>query len=275
MNNLHRELAPISAAAWAQIEAEAARALKQYLAARRIVDMPPPRGVDAAAVATGHVHKIEPPVGGAQAVQRDVRALVEVRVPFALARQALDDVERGALDCDWSALKDAARRIAAAEDRAVFDGYGAAGIQGIRSAASNPITTLPAAVTGYPAAVAQAMNHLRLAGVEGPYALVLGADAYTAITGGAEEGYPVAEHVGRIVAGPIIWAPALAGGLLVSTRGGDFELVVGQDFSIGYGGHSESAVALYLQESFTFRVLTSEAAAVLAAPRSESAPSPR
>ena len=39
MNNLHRELAPISEAAWAQIEQEASRTLKRYLAGRRVVDV--------------------------------------------------------------------------------------------------------------------------------------------------------------------------------------------------------------------------------------------
>ena len=39
MNNLHRGLAPISAAAWAQIEEEASRTVKRHLAARRVVDV--------------------------------------------------------------------------------------------------------------------------------------------------------------------------------------------------------------------------------------------
>jgi uncharacterized linocin/CFP29 family protein len=269
MNNLHRELAPISGAAWAQIDAEAARTLKQYLSARRVVDVPPPKGPDAAAVATGHVQTIEAPLEGLQAVQHAVRALVELRVPFLLSRQAIDDVERGALDCDWEAVKDAARKLALAEDRAVFDGYAAAGIQGIRQGASNPITTLPAAVTGYPGAVAQAVNRLRLAGVDGPYALVLGTDPYTAISAGTEAGYPVQPHIEHIVEGGIVWSPAIQGGLVLSTRGGDFELTIGQDISIGYVGHSQSAVELYLKESFTFRVLTTEAAVALTVPKSK------
>ena len=267
MNNLHRELAPISDAAWTQIEEEAARTLKQYLSARRVVDVPPPKGPGTSAVGTGHVQKIEAPCEGAQAVQHAARPLVELRVPFALSREAIDGVERGALDSDWASLKDAARKIALAEDRSVFDGYAAAGIQGIRQAAGNPTTTLPAAATGYPGAVARAVHHLRLAGVNGPYALVLGADPYAVVSGGAEEGYPVQPHLERIVEGGIVWSPAIEGGLVLSTRGGDFELAVGQDISISYVSHSHSAVELYLQESFTFRVLTSEAAVALAAPK--------
>jgi uncharacterized linocin/CFP29 family protein len=265
MNNLHRELAPISEAAWAQIEDEASRTLKRHLAARRVVDVRGPNGLGLAAVSTGHLHSIEAPVEGMLAAQREAKALVELRVPFELSRQAIDDVERGAQDSDWAPLKEAARKIAFAEDRAVLDGYAAAGIQGIRQAASNTAVTLPASVAAYPGAVAQAVSALRLAGVNGPYALLLGADAYTAVSGGSDEGYPVLTHVRRLLDADIVWAPAIAGGLVVSTRGGDFELSVGQDFSIGYLDHTETTVKLFLQESFTFLMLTSEAAVVLAA----------
>jgi uncharacterized linocin/CFP29 family protein len=265
MNNLHRELAPISDAAWAQIEDEASRTLKRHLAARRIVDVRGPGGLALAAVGTGHTQSIEAPVEGVQAARREVKALVELRVPFELSRQAIDDVERGAQDSDWAPLKEAARKIAFAEDRAVFEGYAAAGIEGIRQAASNTAVTLPSKVASYPCAVAQAVSELRLAGVNGPYALLLGADAYTAVSGGSDEGYPVLQHVRRLLDADIIWAPAIAGGIVVSTRGGDFELNVGQDLSIGYLAHSETTVKLFLQESFTFQMLTSEAAVVLAA----------
>ena len=155
------------------------------------------------------------------------------------------------------------RRIAFAEDRAVFDGYAAAGIEGIRAAASNPAVPLPTGVKRYSDAVARAVGQLRLAGVEGPHALVLGADAYMAASGGSDDGYPVFHHIERIVDGGIIWAPAIEGGLVLSLRGGDFELTVGQDFSIGYLSHSATTVDLYVQESFTFRTLTTEAAVAL------------
>jgi uncharacterized linocin/CFP29 family protein len=264
MNNLHRELAPISDKAWAQIEEEASRTLKRHLAARRVVDVPDPKGLDLAAVGTGHLHQIQSPGDGVHAAQREAQAIVELRVPFELTRQAIDDVERGAVDSDWSPLKEAARKIAFAEDRAVFDGYAAAGIQGIREGSSNPGVALPSNVRGYPGAIAQAVSQLRLAGVNGPYALVLGADAYTAASGGSDEGYPVFHHIERVVDGGIIWAPAIKGGFVLSTRSGDFELDIGQDISIGYTSHSGTSVELYFQESFTFRLLTTEAAVVLA-----------
>ena len=263
MNNLHRELAPISDKAWAQIEEEASRTLKRHLAARRVVDVPEPKGLELSAVGTGHLHQIAAPGDGIQAAQRDAKAIVELRVPFELTRQAIDDVERGATDSDWSPVKEAARNIAFAEDRAVFDGYAAAGIQGIREGSSNPGIVLPSNVRGYPGAVAQAVSQLRLAGVNGPYALVLGADAYTAASGGSDAGYPVFHHIERVVDGGIIWAPAIEGGFVLTTRSGDFELDIGQDISIGYLSHSRTVVELYFLETFTFRLLTTEAAVVL------------
>ncbi len=266
MNNLHRELAPISDAAWAQIEEEASRTLKRHLAARRVVDVVGPKGVDFAAVGTGHLVPIAAPGEGIQAMQREVKALVELRVPFELSRQAIDDVERGALDSDWDPLKAAARLLAFAEDRAVFDGYAAAGIGGIRPGSSNTALTLPMNVAGYSGAVAQAVTQLRLAGVNGPYALVLGAAAYAAASGGSDEGYPEIHHLERLVDGGIIWAPAIDGGVVLTTRGGDFELDIGQDISIGYASHSVSTVELYFQETFMFRLLTPEASVALAGP---------
>ena len=265
MNNLYRHLAPISEQAWAQIEDEASRTLKRHLAARRVVDVPDPKGLALSAVGTGHVHEIASPGDGIQAAQRDVKALVELRVPFTLSRQQIDDVERGALDADWSPVKDAARKIAFAEDRAIFDGYAAAGIQGIREASSNSKLALPASVKAYPGAVAQAVSELRLAGCNGPYALVLGADAYTAASGGSDDGYPVFHHIERVIDGGVFWAPAIKGAFLLTTRGGDFELDIGQDLSIGYLSHTSTTVELYFQESFTFRVLTTEASVVLTA----------
>jgi uncharacterized linocin/CFP29 family protein len=266
MNNLHRELAPISDAAWAQIEEETTRTLKRYLAGRRVVDVQGPRGTGFSAVGTGHLQNIAAPIDGIIASQREVKALVELRVPFELERQAIDDVDRGANDSDWQPAKDAARKIAFAEDGAVFDGYAAASIVGIRKGTSNSTMTLPADVREYPEAIAQALSRLRLVGVNGPYSALLGADAYTALAETSDHGYPVLEHVKRLVNDQIIWAPAVEGAFVLTTRGGDFSLHIGQDVSIGYSSHTDTAVRLYLQESFTFLLLTAEAAVALVPP---------
>jgi uncharacterized linocin/CFP29 family protein len=266
MNNLHRELAPISDAAWAQIEEETSRTLKSYLAGRRVVDVKGPGGTALSAVGTGHLRNIAAPGGGILARQREIKALVELRVPFELDRQAIDDVDRGANDSDWQAAKDAARQIAFAEDGAIFEGYAVAGIGGIRQGTSNPKMSLPADVRAYPQAIAEALSQLRLVGVNGPYSVLLGAEAYTALAETSDYGYPVLEHVQRLVHDKIIWAPAIAGAFVLTTRGGDFELHIGQDVSIGYLSHTDAAVRLYLQESFTFLLLTAESAVALGPP---------
>lgn len=263
MNNLHRELAPISDAAWAQIEVEASRTLKRYLAARRVVDVEGPSGTATSAIGTGHLHNVAAPGTGILARQRDVKPLVELRVPFTLDRQQIDDVERGANDSDWQPLKDAAKTIAYAEDRAVFEGYAAAGIKGIREGTSNPIMTLPADITAYPDAIAAALNQLRLAGVNGPYSVLLSSDAYLGLSEASDHGYPVLDHIKRLVDGEIIWAPAISGAYVLTTRGGDFGLYIGEDISIGYLSHDDKKVQLYLEESFTFLLLTTEASVAL------------
>jgi uncharacterized linocin/CFP29 family protein len=266
MNNLHRELAPVSDVAWAQIEEETSRTLKRYLAGRRVVDVQGPGGTELSAVGTGHLRPIAASKEGVIARQREVKALVELRVPFELHRQMIDDVARGANDSDWQPAKDAARQIAYAEDGAIFDGYEAAGIVGIRQGTSNPRMSLPTDVREYPDAIAQGLSQLRLVGVNGPYAVLLGAAAYTALAETSDHGYPVLEHVKRLVKDQIIWAPAIEGAFVLTTRGGDFDLHIGQDVSIGYLNHTDTVVRLYLQESLTFLLLTAEAAIALVQP---------
>jgi uncharacterized linocin/CFP29 family protein len=263
LNNLHRELAPISAAAWDDLEAEIRRTVTRNLAGRRLVDVPEPGGVALAAVTTGHLDPIDAPAEGVAAHVRRARPLVELRVPFTVDRRDVDDVERGAKDPDWQPAKDAARLIARAEDRAIFEGYAAAGIEGLRAASANPAIALPDEPREYPNAVARAVTALRLAGVDGPYSLALSADAYTAVNETSDHGYPIHEHLARLVSGDIVWAPAITGAFLLSTRGGDFELRVGQDLSVGYESHDATSVRLYLQETFTFLTYTAEAVVAL------------
>lgn len=264
MNNLHRELAPISDAAWAQIEEEVSRTFKRYIAARRAVDVKGPEGLGVSAVGTGHLRSIRASRDGVETRLREVKSLVELRVPFELSRETIDDVERGANDSDWQPAKDAARQVAFAEDGAVFEGYAEAGIVGMRQGTSNPKMSLPADVRQYPDAIAQGLSQLRMVGVNGPYAVLLGAEAYTALSETSDHGYPVLEHVKRLVKDKIFWAPAIEGAFVITTRGGDFELHLGQDLSIGYLSHRDAAVRLYLQETFTFLLLTAEASVVLA-----------
>jgi uncharacterized linocin/CFP29 family protein len=266
MNDLLRELAPISTAAWQEIEAEAKRTLVSMLAARRVVDFSGPLGWNSSAVGLGRATDVPAPQPGVQARVRTVLPLVELRVPFELSRRELEAVTRGARDADLEPLRAAAREAARAEDVAVFHGYPQAGIRGIGEATADGALAISNDYTDYPTLVAAAINNLRSAGVDGPYAILLGPRCYTGLIRTTASGFPVIEHVRRLLDGPIVWAPAVDGAIVMSTRGDDFELTVGQDFSIGYLDHTADQVRLYLQESFTFRVLTPEAAIPLVYP---------
>jgi uncharacterized linocin/CFP29 family protein len=272
VNNLRRELAPISSAAWAEIDAEARRVLRLKLAGRKLVDFAGPLGPQAAAVNLGRLETLKAaPAPNVDAARREVQPLVELRATFDLSRAELDAVERGAQDPELGPLIDAATRIAQGEDTAIFHGYPAGGIQGIDQASAHPVLTLSENYEEYPRSVAEATRLLRLAGVDGPYAIALGPRCYTGLmqaTGAG--GYPVLNVVRKLVDGPLVWAPAVNGAVVLSARGSDFELTVGRDLSIGYHGHSETTVTLYLTESFTFRVLTPEAAVALAYQESKS-----
>ncbi|MFB8051438.1 family 1 encapsulin nanocompartment shell protein [Streptomyces rubiginosohelvolus] len=259
MNNLHRELAPVTPSAWDEIEEEARRTFRRHVAGRRVVDVSDPDGPTLAAVGDGHLRDIDPPTPDVLARARTSMPVIEWRVPFTVSRQAVDDVERGSADSDWQPVKDAARTCAFAEDMAIIDGYGAAGITGLRDGSSHEPLPLPADARDYPVAVSQAVTRLRLAGVDGPYRLLLGADAFTEAAETADHGYPVKTHLSRLVDDEILWAPAVKGGVLLSTRGGDFELSLGQDLSIGYADHDATSIHLYFQQAFTFRMLTPEA----------------
>ena len=50
---------------------------------------------------------------------------------------------------------------------------------------------------------------------------------------------------------------------MLTTRGGDFDLQLGTDVSIGYTSHDADTVQLYLQETLTFLCYTAEASVAL------------
>lgn len=263
MNNLYRELAPITEAAWHEIELEASRTFKRHIAGRRVVDVSTPGGSVTAAVSTGHLRDVDSPGDGVVAHLRESKPLVRLRVPFTVGRRDIDDVERGSQDSDWDPVKDAAKKLAFAEDRAIFEGYAAAAIEGIRSSSSCPSLALPTDPQEIPDVISQALSELRLAGVDGPYSVLLSADVYTQVSETTVNGYPIREHLTRLVDGEIIWAPAIDGAFVLSTRGGDFDLQLGTDVCIGYLSHDADSVQLYLQETFTFLSYTAEASVAL------------
>lgn len=264
-NHLLRAHAPISDSNWELLDEEARERLRGPLAARRLVDFSGPLGWGHSATNLGRVEPIDGPNGaGVTALRRRVLPLAELRADFAISRAELRDDDRGAVDVDLEPLDEAAKQIALCENVAVFHGWGKVAIGGI--AESSPIAPEPlgSSEEDYPRSVARAVDAIRQRGVEGPFGLALGPDEYTRVIETAEHGgYPLFDHLAKILDGPIVWSPGLKGGVVLSLRGGDFLFESGQDLAIGYDHHDAEAVHLYLEESFSFVVATPEAAAPL------------
>ena len=261
-----RDRSPVTDEAWAQIDQEATRTLKHFMAARRLIDFKGPYGWDYSAVGLGRVKALgDGPVGGVNAAAREVRPLVELRSPFSIWLAELYAADRGATDLDLQAVIDAARNAAMAEDMAIFHGYAAGGIAGIATSSPHHPVEISDDYGKYPTHVAKAVAILQAASIGGPYAIALGARCYTGVIESTEHGgYPVFEHLHQILGGPVVWAPAVDGAIVLSQRGDDFVMTVGEDLSIGYQSHDATSVQLYLEESLTFQINTPEAAVHLA-----------
>lgn len=263
MNHLLRDLAPISDAGWAAIDAEARARLGTYLAARKLVDFVGPAGWSHSASNLGRVVAIDGPGDGVTAAQRRVLPLVELRADFVVARDEMSDVDRGADDVDFADLDRAARAIAVAENTSVFAGYGPGAIAGIAAASPHQPIALGDNFAQYPVWVAQAVNRLLEAGIGGPYGLAMSPSGYTGIIETTEMGDLLFDHLRKILGGPVVWAPGLDGGVVLSLRGGDFVFDCGEDLSVGYAAHDRAEVHLYFEESFSFRVVEPGAAVAL------------
>ena len=266
MNHLLRSHAPISDAVWSLLDEEARERLTPALAARKLVDFSGPLGWEHSATNLGRTSPLASgPCEGVAGLQRRVLPLVEVRADFELSRSELRDADRGADDVDLEALDKAAHQIAVAENVAVFHGWHGA-MTGIGEASPHEPTPLGDATDAYPRHVAGAVDRLLSSGVTGPYGLALGREQYRRVVETAENGgYPLLDHLRKIVEGPIVWAPGVEGAVVLSLRGGDFVFECGQDLSIGYASHNSEVVQLYLEESFSFHVATPEAAVALKA----------
>lgn len=264
MNHLLRATAPISDAGWELLDREARERLVPALAARKLVDFSGPLGWEHSATNLGRTTPLAAaPCEGVNGLQRRVLPLVEARADFELPRSELQDADRGADDSDLGPLDQAAHQIAVAENVAVFHGWDGA-ITGISEASPHERVKLGEVAERYPAAVALAVERLLSSGIAGPYGLALGREQYRLVIETAEHGgYPLLEHLRKIIDGPIVWAPGVNGAVVLSLRGGDFVFESGQDVSIGYDSHDSDVVRLYLQQSFSFHVATPEAAVAL------------
>jgi uncharacterized linocin/CFP29 family protein len=266
MDHLLRSHAPISDAGWTLLDEEARERLVPALATRKLVDFSGPHGWEHSATNLGRTSALEAaPSEGVTGRRRRVLPLVELRADFELSREQLRDADRGADDADLAPLDRAAHQIALAENVAVFHGWADA-VTGIAEATPHERLPLGDDTADYPRSVAGAVEQLLCSGVTGPYGLALGREQYRRVVETAEHGgYPLFDHLRKILDGPIVWAPGVRGAVVVSLRGGDFPFESGQDLSVGYDSHERDVVRLYLEESFSFHPATPEAGVALTA----------
>lgn len=265
MDHLLRELAPISHSGWQMLNDEARQRLATALGARKLVDFSGPHGWQHSATNLGRTRALSASrVEGVSALQRRVLPLIELRADFQLSRSELREADRGADNVDLGPLDQAAHQLAAGENAAVFEGWKDA-LTGIGESSPHDKVTLAEGAHRYPRAIATAVEQMLESGVAGPYGLALSSEHYRAVSAATENGYPLVRHLRKILDGPIVWTPGLTGAVVLSLRGGDFVFDSGRDVSIEYERHDAETVGLYLQESFSFRVATPEAAVVLTA----------
>jgi uncharacterized linocin/CFP29 family protein len=261
MNDLlRRHHAPFSSASWSAIDDQAREVLSGNLSARKVVDVAGPFGWQHAAVNLGRLQPGRVDAGdGVFYGIRKVLPLVEVRVPFELDLWELDDIVRGALDPDLDPLIDAARKLAAFEERAIYYGFEPGGIIGMADASQHDTVALFADPGSWPEAIAQAIVALKSAGELAPYTFIAGRTVFQALEREAGQ-YPLRKQIESLIGGPIVLAPNIDGAFLLPTASeGDFELTLGQDISVGFDQQIGQRILLYLTESFTFRVLEPQA----------------
>jgi uncharacterized linocin/CFP29 family protein len=266
MSHLLREHAPITEAGWRMIDEEARERLLPGLAARRLLDFSGPRGWEHSATNLGRVEGDDvSAIKGVEANRRVVLPLLELRARFAVSCEELRAGDRGAQDVDFDELDDAAQRLVEAENVSVFHSWPKAGLEGITKCSPHQAIKREGSFESYPSSIARAVELLLRNGIAGPYGLALGREDYTRVVETAEHGgYPLLDHLRKILQGPIVWTPGVDGAIVLSMRGGDFAFESGQDLSVGYESHDSKTVKLYLEESYSFRVLTPEAAVAIA-----------
>jgi uncharacterized linocin/CFP29 family protein len=262
MDILRKTLAPISDQAWEKINEEATEILTTALSARKFVDVVGPKGFDFAAVPTGSLKVPKnQEKGKVHYGIHNVMPLVEVRMPFELDIWELDNVARGNENIDLDNLVEAAKKIAKFEEDAIYKGFKPANINGLMDVSEHQELQLTGNENQLVELLSQAIFSLREKAVQCPFNLVVGHQLYQYINSYNMD-YPLRKHIETIIKGSIILSDNIDKALLVASRGGDFRLTLGQDFSIGYEAHDKQKVQLYFTVSFTFQVIEPDAVIV-------------
>lgn len=252
MNILKKSLAPITDAAWDEINEQATEIFNSVLSARQFIDVNGPHGLDYGAVHTG---RIEIGSNNSDAVQygiNQVMPLVESRASFTLDIWELDNAARGAEDIDLEPMEEAARQMASFEEKSIYYGLEKAGITGIKNQSEHEPVEFPESTDELLNTLSTQLAIFKRHGIEGPYSLVVSENDWERLSGQVA-GYPLRKQLKYLLKGSIILSPFIDEAFLVSERGGDFRLTLGQDLSIGYNFHDKNTVELYFTESFTFQ----------------------
>jgi uncharacterized linocin/CFP29 family protein len=266
MDILKRELAPIPMEAWAEIDDQATRSLKAMLSGRKVLDVTGPMGTDFPGVPEGRLtYPKKQPEDGLSYGIRKVHHIVEIRVPFELDIAEMDNVVRGAKDVDLGDLENAARKTALFEEQVIYHGLAEANIIGLKSCTGGECFTMGSKPEQLLEGIADGVTAFANRSIEGPYSFIVGPRLWSRMSAHLQ-GYPVKMQAESITGGSVLLSPYLSGDFedeayMLTQRGGDIELILGQDIAIGYESHDATKVKLYFTESFTVRVL--EPAAVI------------
>ncbi len=260
MNILRKSHAPITEEAWDIINDQAKKVFNSILSARRFVDVDGPKGLNFEAVALGRLDVSENQKGKIKYGINKVLPLIETRSPFSLELWELDNAARGAKDLNLDAMEEAAFNIGEFEEKLIYNGFQKANVTGLKEVNKNKSDEYPEKVENLPKIISGLISEFVKSSVEGPYSLILNTGRWEKLSSFVN-GYPLKKIIKDLIGGNIILAPAINDAFLVSTRGGDFRLTVGQDLSIGYQSHDHKSVNLYFMESFTFQII--EPAAVI------------
>lgn len=262
MDIFRRNLAPIAEEAWEQIEDQAKTGLVNLLSARKIIDVEGPKGWDFAGIPTGRMKITETAKNKEFSYGiRNTIPVVEPRVSFSLNIWELDNAARGAEDVELDNLMKAVEKIAAFEERAIYYGLKDAGIDGIIATAEHSVK-LPKEPVKWLNSITEGVLKMKDSAIDGPYSLVLPPAMWKTVNYFAEC-YPLMPQIQNLLGGGVILSNYNDSGLIVSNRGGDFIMTLGNDFTLGYEHHTKKEVTLFLTESFTLQILEPLAAVKL------------
>jgi uncharacterized linocin/CFP29 family protein len=256
MDILKKSLAPVSDKAWNLINEQAKDTLSQALSARRFVDVDGPHGINHACVNLGRLNVPKnQKKGEVEYGLNQILPLTEIRMPFKLNIWELDNIERGAEDVNLDNLEEAAKKVAAFEDKAIYYGFKNGKIKGLAEVSENKKLACPQNSEEALCNIPEGITLLNNECIEPPYTLIMSPKKWQEISS-YSKGYPLRRQLEELLGGgKIIMSSHVEGIILVSERGGDFKLTLGMDLSIGYNSHDNKEVELYFTESFTFQVI--------------------